>query len=273
MSEWNKNGEECDCGSTTEHKRSPGCTSPADTSGCCYDTPGGCDRHRAAGCSCHTTTTGLLIDYQCRVHGCFGRTSPAEALIYERRPDETCSCARLNAREGPTSTYYCSRCPSAVPGEVYERGGYMTGCERHTVPVGPDRITPTPDEQKRRSTAAQAAVDAMMRRAEDTLRAPLGDKQMVGLGAMLPPLTPAAMLGEALTLANRAEAMAFEAHHAMSTTAAAEDIKTARVLLIEATTALKRAIREAEARSETVAPVPINGVHIGVVAPPKGETP
>lgn len=28
MSEWNKKGEECDCGSTTEHKRSPGCTVP-----------------------------------------------------------------------------------------------------------------------------------------------------------------------------------------------------------------------------------------------------
>lgn len=30
MSEWNRKGEECDCGSTTEHKRSPGCTSPAE---------------------------------------------------------------------------------------------------------------------------------------------------------------------------------------------------------------------------------------------------
>lgn len=31
--------------------------------------------------------------------------------IYARRPGESCSCARLNAREGATLAYYCSHCP------------------------------------------------------------------------------------------------------------------------------------------------------------------
>jgi hypothetical protein len=41
--------------------------------------------------------------------------APAETLIYERQPGETCSCARLNAREGAALTYCCSRCPPAAP--------------------------------------------------------------------------------------------------------------------------------------------------------------
>lgn len=56
--------------------------------------------------------------------------------------------------------------------------------------------------------------------------------------------TPAAMLGEALALANRAEMAAFDAHHAMSATAVSDAVNTARVFLIEAVNALKRAMRE-----------------------------
>lgn len=58
---------------------------------------------------------------------------------------------------------------------------------------------------------------------------------------------PAAMLGEAVKMAYRAEALAFEVFHSPSGPAAAEDVRSARVLLSESVAALRRAKTKVEA--------------------------
>lgn len=72
----------------------------------------------------------------------------------------------------------------------------------------------------------------------DGARDPLGVQRGV---EQAPKPGPATLLGEATTLAYHAEALAFEALHANALSVATQDIHSARALLVEAVSALKRA--------------------------------
>lgn len=153
---------------------------------------------------------------------------------------------------------------------IFERGGYVAMPQRH--PGQRDWFcgwcsAMFPTESSRDSHTATLCREFQKYKADvcqtDAAR-PTGP--IAGLDAMLPPIadlvtpankalvekwggpTPAAMLGEAVELTNRAEAMAYAAFHATLTTTNPDGITSTRALLTEATKVLKRAQREAEAR-------------------------
>lgn len=94
-------------------------------------------------CPCHTCQS-LTLNALDEVVPKPRQATPAETLIYERQPGETCSCARLNAREGALK-YACARCPPPTPSIAEAR------CSAW-------RMEPTAEEAERRAEAARRVV-------------------------------------------------------------------------------------------------------------------
>lgn len=148
----------------------------------------------------------------------------------------------------------CKHCNEPLSnGEPHGRGhccpprtGGMTGYGGSTSGVaGLNPMMPTRGETVSATSAAEAtAFGNTESEVEAKLKAWIGTRDPLGVQRgveQAPKPGPTALLGEATTLAYRAEALAFEALHAKALSVATQDIHSARALLVEAVSALKRA--------------------------------
>lgn len=129
-------------------------------------------------------------------------------------------------------------------------GAVITRIERHAATVSKwSRLHDEAVEEAAEKAYAIAAVqgEAWTRTTTDAQQPGYLDVEVVASPSR-PPSTPAAMLGEAVELANRAEALAYGVYQTTGEGGVQEAIASARVLLVEAVKALTRAQVEAEAR-------------------------